>query len=287
MKRTLLLLFFIILGFFLACKPQADYRTEYQKNGTYPISGGEFKEPVAMIFADRNGVIDVNWGAGSSFLVDAERGLFGTAKHVVAHDVSYKIYFCGRVYEGERVLSSVVTDVDYFRITSDFDPSQFPKPYPLGSDANVGDLVFVRGIHPHPHNLQVGKIVHGVIHFYYGMTNYSQEFVYDNLPARVSDKKVCFSNSTVGGGDKTLDAVIQCYTQVMTLEEHRVGNKGFAGLSGGPTINGKGEIIGLNSNQLGDEEIIVLDREGFRYLPRKTLHLVPVSEIRRSLDHIK
>jgi len=287
MKRISVLCLVFILGLFIACGSKADYWTEYQKNGTYPVFGGDFKEPVAMIFVERNGVIDTGWSAGSSFLADATTGLFGTAKHVVAHDVSYKIYFCGRVYEGERVLASVVTDVDYFRITSAFDPAQFPKPYPLGTDANVGDLAFVRGIHPHPKDLQDGKIIHGIFHFYYGLTSYPMEFVYDDLPAKVSNKNVCFSNSEVGNGDKNFDSVIQCYTQVTTSEEHKVGTKGFAGLSGGPTVNSRGEIIGLNSNQLEDEEIFVLQRRGLRYLPRVTLHLVPVSEIRRSLDHIK
>lgn len=284
MKRVLLFCWIIAL---IACAPKPDYQTEYQKNGTYPIFGGNFEEPVAVIVIERNGLFEVSASMGSAFLVDAERGLFGTAKHVVDLDVNYKIFFCKKAYQAERVLSGVGTDVDFIRITGSFDPSKFPKPYPFAESVNIGERAFIRGIHMHPQDLQKDKIIHGIIRNYYGLDFYKSEFTYDSLPASVTKTNIEFSNKGVQGSDPTMSSLIQRYARLVTDEEHKIGDKGFAGLSGGPTVNARREIIGVNSNQLRDEEIMVVGGDNLRYIPRVTLHIIPVQELKRALAQLK
>ena len=277
--RILGSLFVVFICLFTACGPPSDPRNEYQKKGAYPITGGTFHEPVAAVVIDRNGVLEKSWGTGSAFLVDAKKGLFGTAKHVVDQDVSYKLFFCGRAYRAERVLSSVITDVGFIRIVGGFDPSLFPPPYPIAQRVNIGERVFIRGIHPHEPDLQENKIVHGIIKDYYGMTNNRDEFVYDDLIGMVQNLDVYHSSSEIQGSDSNLEGLIQQYTQITAGSDHIIS---FRGLSGGPTVNSKGEVVGINSVEPGAQGDYIVENGGIRYRPLITLELTSAGELKRA-----
>ena len=268
----------------IACGPSENYQTENQKKGIYKVVG-EFSEPIGIIIIDRNGVFDISWAAGSAFLIDANKGIFGTAKHVVDLDTKYKIFFCGRVYKAERILPPVISDVAFIQITGKFDSSSFPKPYPIATNVSLNDEVFVRGIHPHPPDMQNGVVVHSIIKSYYGLDNYRSEFVYDNLSARVTDLTELISSDTFAEREHIGASIIFRYIKVSTHEEHKItgdSQGGFRGLSGGPTINVQKQIVGINGAQ-PDEEYYALEENGLRYKPRVTLSLVPVAELRRAL----
>lgn len=274
------------LGFALfSCGPPKNGQTGHQRAGTYPVQDSS-NEPVAAVVIERNGRFDVAAATGSAFLVEPkERGIFATAKHVVGLDVDYKLFFGGRVYKAFRILDHGVTDVGFLRIAEDFDPAGFPEPYPVADSFGLGDKAFVRGIHMHPADLQAGKAVHGIVREYYGLSG-TREFVYDNLPAEISKLDVILRNSSVKNmATKDLDDVVQVNFSVKALDDHVIS---FGGLSGGPTVNQRGEIIGINSTELGSEGSRVLERDGsIKYYPRVTLNLLPAHELKRALERLR
>src|SRR3989344_5749373 len=163
MRKILPFLFLFVL---IACGPPKDHLTDYQKTRTYPIEG-KCVEPVAAVVIERNGRFDVQMATGSASLEIKESGIFSTANHVVFLDTEYKLFFCGRVYKGRRILNAGISDVGFLKITDNFDPSIFPEPYKLAESVRVGEQVFIRGIHIHPKKLQDGKVVHGIVQKYY------------------------------------------------------------------------------------------------------------------------
>ena len=264
-----------------ACGPPKDHRNEYQASNTYPLDAG-FKEPIGVLMIERNGQMGA---MGSIFLRDKERGIFATAEHVVPLETDYKIFFLGKVYRGVRVLDTGVADVGFFRISDDFDPSGFPEPYPIADSVSEGERVFIRGIHIHPPELQEGKLLHKIVRSYYELSG-EQEFVYDNLPAIVMSKKKLMANSDVAGNDDDTLADVVLHNFVVVADQDHVSS--FGGLSGGPTVNARGEAVGVNSTELASEGIRVLERNGLvRYFPRKTLNLLPLNELKRAFERLR
>ena len=280
---------FLGLLVLLSCGPPKDHLTGYQRTGTYPIKG-YFREPIAIVMIERNGLFDVAAAMGSAFLLDKNQGLFSTARHVVDLDIEYKLYFCGKVYRANRKLDSGVTDVGFLTITSDFNPSDFPEPYVLATAATKGDRAFMRGIHLHPEDLQKNRAVHQILEAYYGITSgmmfggrfQKQEFVYDNLPSKIVDLDLLLRNSDIEGiASEELRNVVQLNWAVQANEDHIIS---FGGLSGGPTVNEGGEVVGINSNELGAEGKTILERDGqLHYYPRVTLRLLPVDELKLAM----
>lgn len=266
--------------FVCACGPPGDHRNEYQKSNTYPFDDG-FKEPVGVLMIERNGQMGA---MGSIFLRDKERGIFATAEHVVPLETDYKIFFLGKVYRGVRVLDAGVADVGFFRISGDFDPSGFPEPYPIADSVSEGERVFIRGIHIHSRKLQEGRKIHRIARSYYELSG-EGEFVYDNLPAVVRDKKQLLSNSDVAGNDGSELAEVVLHNFVVVADQDHVSS--FGGLSGGPTVNERGEVVGINSTELAAEGITVLERNGiYRYYERKTLNLLPLNELKHAFERM-
>ena len=281
---------FLFLCVSASCGPPKDHLNQYQKTRTYPIEGN-FREPVASVIMERNGRFDVAASMGSAFLRNKERGIFATAKHVIKLDVEYKIYFCGKVYKARRILDSGVTDVGFLRIIDDFDFADFPEPYPVGDVPEVGDDVFVRGIHMHPESLQKNKIIHRITEMYYGIKEMDmvygklerKEFVYDDLPAKILDEDALTTLMESPNIDvENLDYLIKNQPTIMkTRDDHKIS---FGGLSGGPTVNVRGEVIGVNVVELGDEGDYIWSENGIKYRPRVTLAILTSDEIKRALS---
>lgn len=284
------ILFILSVLVVFACGPPGDNLTEYQKTKTYPIEG-DFREPIAAVVIERNGRFDVAAKMGSAFLRNKERGLFATARHVIDLDVTYKLYFCGKVYKARRILDAGVTDVGFLGITDYFDPADFPEPYPIGDVSKAGDSVFARGIHMHRESLQKDKIIHRITEMYYGIKETEivngkfekKEFVYDDLPAKVlgEDALVALIKKPEMNAEN-LDYLIKNQpTLIETRDDHKIS---FGGLSGGPTVNARGEIVGVNVVELGDDEgVYVWDENGIKYRPRITLAILASDEIKRAL----
>ena len=280
MKKVLIFLIFLA-----GCGPSKDHLNNFQKTGTYPISG-ECKEPVAAVVIERNGRFDVAAATGSASLSEPkEAGIFSTADHVVGLDVEYKLFFCGQVYKARRILDPGISDVGFLKITDDFDPAIFPEPYELAESVRVGEPVSVRGIHMHPEKLQEGKVVHEIVQKYYGLTT-ATEFVYDDLSALIMNKEILTPNSAVAGTDSgELNAVVLRNFSVRAIDDHVIS---FGGLSGGPTVNRRGQQVGINSTELREEGQTILELDGiFHYYPRVTLNLLPVDELKRALERIR
>lgn len=217
----------------------------------------------------------------SAFLIDRERGLFTSAKHFVGSesDGQAKIFFNGRVYDGFLVRLPPVTDIAVIKISGRFNPADFPEPYKIAGHAEVGDKVFVRGIHPHPVGLIGNKKIIPITLIYYGELGTGQEFVYDDLEAKVTDLAYKIKNEEIGGSSELLSGITNTYIKLETKEDHRFS---FGGLSGGPTVNGRNELVGINSSE--KEGGLELTREGIGYVPWKTFHLVPASELEKLMS---
>ena len=249
---------------------------------------GKFFEPVASVVVDRNSRFDVSAMVGSAFLINKTQGIFGTAKHVVGEfETKYKLFFCGRVYVAERMLDTGVTDVSFLKIISSFDSNDFPNPYPINDAVEKGEDVFVRGVHMHPKELQKGKIIHRIVRDYYGVIypkEKEREFVYDNLSATIIDKESLRRGDSVKNDDQNEpNALVQKDFGLKTKQDHKIS---FGGLSGGPTVNSRNEVIGINVVESGSEGDFVLDEHGINYRPRVTLELLPSEELKRAMRRL-
>ena len=214
----------------------------------------------------------------SAFLIDRERGLFASAKHFVGteSDGEAKMFFNGRIYDIFLVRLLAVTDAAILKIQGNFNPASFPEPYKIAQNIRAGDEVFVRGFHPHPKEFQKNKILIPITRDYYGELGKNREFVYDNLEGKIVDLAAKIQNKDIGGSSELLSEVTNSYIKLETREDHRFS---FGGLSGGPTVNEKGELIGINSSERSGG--LELTMRGIEYRPWKTFHLVPASELEK------
>ena len=285
MQKLFVVFAFCVSSFaFFSCGPSDDHLTSFQKTGTYPISG-ECKEPIAAVVIERNDRLDTSIATGSASLEVKETGIFSTANHVVFLDTEYKLFFCGRVYGARRMLDPGVSDVGFLKIIDDFDPSTFPEPYQLAESADIGEQVFIRGIHIHPPKLQEGKTTHHIVQKYYGLSA-NVEFVYDDLSALVIGKDVLVPNSSFENQEmgENEEVVLNNFS-VRAIHDHIIR---FSGLSGGPTVNRMGQKIGINSNGPAEESETILERDGMlHYYPVVTMNLLPVDELKRALERLK
>src|SRR3989344_9296033 len=274
--RLGLILFFVLS----ACHPAPSEPSEYQKNSFYPQ---DFKTPVSVLVQERNGQ---PFYMASGFLTNKEQGIFVTAKHFVDHlgGSDFKMFFNGKVYDGLVGVTPFTSDLALTGIeVSKFNLTDFPMALSLAeSQLKVGDKVRVLGIHPHPLALQVDKVLVGIFGGYYNKSETKREFVFDQLEARVSNLALEIKNKDIEGTLEETGFISNTYIEIITAEDHQFS---FAGLSGGPVINEKSEVIGVVSHgQTGGRQSFV---EPFNtYKPWKILRLVPVNELKKIGDSI-
>ena len=243
--------YFLLLG----CQP-SDIKDTLKRSDTYEQN---FKSDVAWVVLEWNGKPKYG-GWGSGFLVDRKRGAFYTNKHVgdmfdALGEGSHKIFFNGKVYNAAVVKTHLLVDVALVRITDPFDPSEFPEPAPIATEApRVGDKVWVEGFHPHPYRVREADESEGfkfprlsIFRDYYkipiGDIEKEQEIVFERLEAVVEelDKNVPIGDQGSGFVQEIRNKV-NLYMYIKTLKDHRFS---FGGLSGTVVRNRAGETVGI------------------------------------------
>lgn len=270
--------FLVIVGSFSACsdKPTAP---NYGRGNTYRQ---EIKTPVALFTRELNGVPTV---FVSAFLIDKQRGLLVSAKHFVGTDAEgeCKIFFNGRVYSGVLVRVPPTTDIAVVKIIDGFNPADFPEPYPMAREIKKDDKVFVRGMHPHPEHLWQGKQIVPILKGYYSMSWSRNEFVFDDLVGRVINLTKEIKNKDIGIKIESIAEISNTYIELKTDEDHKFS---FGGLSGGPSVNERGELIGINSNEAQAHWEIDLERRKATYHPWDNMNIAPVAELGKLLPQL-
>lgn len=278
---------FIVVSYFIifGCGPSEPKGTIYYQTGTYPYPDN-LKVPVALFVKERNNSIQFG-SMASGFLIDKEEGLFCSAKHFVGleEDTSYKLFFNGKVYNISILNMPAIKDFFIAKIDGDFNPNEFPDPYPIGPEPKKGDKVFVQGIHLHPIRLQDNLPVIKILQDYYGMEGEvnKQEFVFESLAAEVVDIDKVIDISKIGGQEKIHSAFAR-FIGLKTDKDHKFS---FAGLSGGPVINEKKELVGIVSfekreiDKVKDLPLFILVK-----LKYQALSMVPAKYLQESLSDL-
>ena len=267
----------LFLAIFFGCLSKKE-NVLYQRADNYQQS---FKSGVALFTRERNGVPKV---FASAFLIDRERGLFAYAKHFVGMegDGNCKIFFNGKVYEGFLLKLPPVSDVAIIKISGIFNPNDLSESYRFAQGVDVNDRVFVRGIHPHGPAFLEKKIIVPILKGYYQMTWSQNEFVYDDLEAKVISLNKRIKNKELGITAESVSEISNSYIQLRTVEDHKFS---FSGLSGGPTVNDRGEVVGINANETA-AHFEINNRREIKYHPWDNMNLVPIAEVEKLMSHL-
>ncbi|MBI4160362.1 MAG: trypsin-like peptidase domain-containing protein [Candidatus Yanofskybacteria bacterium] len=279
MKNICLFLLIPCLFFMSSCGPNVDTRTVYQKEARYPQN---FRSSVALFIRERNESVSVS---ASAFLIDAERGLFGSAKHFVGteSDGDCKIFFNGKVYDGFLAQVPAVTDIAVIKIKGRLDRTLPALPYAMAEGASIGDKVFVRGIHPHPPVLQGGKNIIPIFRNYYGIIGLYNEFVYDNLEAEITDLAVGIVNKDIGGSPEASAEIVAVYATLNTKEDHLFS---FGGLSGGPVVNQSDQLVGIIASESPRSNLKNTNFGPVIVETYNILQIVPVDELKKLMPRL-
>lgn len=239
----------------LGCGPPKSQQTTYQKERRYNQDIGV---NVALLINEQNDNPAKPVSICSGFLVDKTSGIFGSAKHCIDATGRWKIFYGGRVYDGFVLSTPAVSDLVLIKIEGQLDGlNNAPNPYPIASTVRVGDKVFVRGVHPHPPEHQKGKQIIPIWENYYGIYWVKAKLVFDNLEAKIMDVRNPLRSSKLGLGGTFGEELSSIYYKMQTVEDHKIS---FSGLSGGPVVNERGELVGVLSWQRVKPE-----KEKFRF----------------------
>lgn len=255
------------------CGPSEDIRNIYRKTNRYPQ---KFKISTALLVRERNGFPFI---LASAFLIDKERGLFASAKHFVGNESAgdCKIFFNGVVYEGFLLVVPAITDMVIIKIKNGFDSKDFPEPRRLAERTHHGDKIFVEGIHAHPKQFQAGQEVIPIFSEFYGLTGKGEEFVFERLEGEVVRLDREIASEDIKGSSEVLSGVANSFIELRTKRDHRFS---FAGLSGGPTVNERDEIVGINAVE-EQAYLEITQRREVVYHPWTILNLVPAIELEK------
>ncbi|MBI2669933.1 MAG: trypsin-like peptidase domain-containing protein [Candidatus Yanofskybacteria bacterium] len=275
---------FVFSLFVLGCGPP-NLSNDCQNTDRFPQN---FSAKEALFIRERNCAPHI---LASAFLIDRERGLFASAKHFVGNesDGQAKVFFNGRVYDGFLVQLPPITDVAVVKIQGNFDPTTFPEAYGL-SQAKIGDKVFVKGIHPHPKQLTGNNKIILIYEVYYGLIGEPQILVYESIEADIISLNLPIKNKDLS--DEFSEDISEISNNYINLKMAKNHLFTFGGLSGGPTVNERGEVVGINANQLPKDCVPrtencivqgepVLTKSGLKPRPFDELNIVPASELEK------
>ncbi len=199
----------------------------------------------------------------SGFVVDRQKGIFMTAKHFTdavegSGSDSFKLFTNGMAYDAYVMKVPPLRDAALVRLEGKFDPKDISAPYHLASvPLKKGDTVFFQGMHPHPCPVRNSNAADGfpdiivpILKDYYGIMMrdclHESEIVFDDLESNVVDLN---SHILLNAAEKDakLGRILydaNFYYRLKTKRNHKFS---FGGLSGGPALNAKRELVGLNT----------------------------------------
>lgn len=229
---------------FSSCSPPKPQQTMYQKEHRY---NQDININVAALIKEQNDTPVKPTPNCSGFLVDKTSGIFGSAKHCIGATGRWKIFYGGKVYDGFVLSTPAVSDLVLIKVHGQLDGlSNAPNPYPIASTVRVGDKVFVRGIHPHPPERQEGRQIIPIWKDYYGIYWAKAKLVFDNLEAEIVNVNNPQRGNELGLGGTVSGELSSIYYKMKTAEDHKMP---FSGLSGGPVVNEREELVGVLSWQ--------------------------------------
>lgn len=259
-KAATAVLFLPVLSLlFWGCGPfgEGNHNQPATLKNTYPQN---FVSPIAFFALEWGGLPHI---LASGFLVSKKSGYFMTARHFTDcfFDLGLKecrVFFGGRVYEASVLRVSPLQDAALLKITSPFNPDDFPDPLlPADRPPKKGEQVTIAGFHIHPFLIRetnkqenAGDILVPIIRNYYGLKTMDStrefETVYETLEAKVltTDKRVRIQPESEIDW-KALEQLrygAGYFIEVRTARNHKFS---FAGLSGTSVVNKRGECVGI------------------------------------------
>ena len=305
--RILILIFcFAIVG----CSPPP-LINEYREKGTY-THPQELKSTVAYLVLEKNNQPMI---MASAFLINKEKGIFLNAKHFTDDIGSFgpdycKIFFNGKVYRVEVERVPPRRDASLLRIISDFNSADFPEPLIVAKEMpKLGDKVYVLGFHPHVYDIREQNEKEGfadrvipIFRTYYDVImkdkSKETEVVFDNLEGtRVKlNPDSVLKNPYLDVDEKNalLEYARGDYIKILMARDHKFS---FGGLSGGLTVNERGEVVGVITAQ--DPFRLEFDENGFLTLPNgdvvatvkqqkfDVIYVTPIDSLQDLMEYVK
>lgn len=267
------LAYVLCLFMFVSCvQPQKEKSgNTYQQN---------FKSGIAVFIRERNGQ---PVKLASAFLIDKQRGVFASAKHFVGieSDGRAKIFFNGKVYNGFLLKLPAITDLVLIGIDGRFNPAEFPEQLKIAEKITKGEKVFVQGIHPHKLDKNSEQKTALIYTGLYRMTWQKEDCIFDSLEAEIIKTDGEIANKSINGESQEFP-ISNTFIELKTANDHKFS---FAGLSGGPTVNAVGEVVGVNSNEKPAVQADVTEDEDNKQIKIKisvswnTMNIVPATEL--------
>lgn len=207
-----------------------------------PLNYSQDFKTEAALFVQEDNLLGWPLGLGSTFLIDKQKGEFGTAAHclIPLGDVRFVLFHNGKIYECAVSRESFLLDVATVKIKDYFNPSVLGEPLKFGV-AKVGEEVRIKAFHRHfvgkgwP---AIGEPVKGINKYYQdfqkllpsGMINGNEEVVFESFEAVVADVH-CLNGSSI------IPAIM------LKLKQDHIFT--ILGLSGAMVVNALNELVGI------------------------------------------
>ncbi|OGM98730.1 MAG: hypothetical protein A2736_00130 [Candidatus Yanofskybacteria bacterium RIFCSPHIGHO2_01_FULL_41_27] len=217
--------------------------------------------------------------SASAFILDKQKGWFATAAHFVGKSGknNFKLFYNGVVYKSAPVKVSSRADVAIIKIVGDFSADNFAEPYKFSSSTHIGEKVFIRGFHLHPITLWTNKKLTGILRNYYEEGD-NYEIVFDDLSAFVVRVDAVLNLPATPDRIEASNLSAKSCIELRTEEDHQYS---FGGLSGGPIVNMKNELVGIVfSSNPNSGYFIDLKKRKLTYVSSDVLYAVPAQELK-------
>lgn len=240
------------------------------------IYNQDFKTEAAAVvkeFGDKRGI------SASAFILDKQKGWFATAAHFVGRNRknNFKLFYNGAVYKSAPVKVSCRADVAIIKIAGNFNADNFAEPYKFASGTFIGEKVFIRGFHSHPNTLWTNKKLTGILRNYYEEGD-DNEIVFDDLSAFVVRVDAVLNLPATPDRIEASNLSAKSCIELRTEEDHQYS---FGGLSGGPIVNMKNELVGIVfSSNPNSGYFINLKKRKLIYVSSDVLYAVPAQELK-------